>query len=161
MCFYINFVRTQDSSSLTRPTILGLQFTYIVGIGFPTLGSSQASFKKELPSHRDAFHSLILSCQCVCSLFLSLLLPPNCLTSFSSLPFLIYSFRIVEGSSLPPEPTCVEGPKLTIFDKEYALSKMGLKPLELVLASKNCLTMWFPRAFSRYRCIAEQGMDTP
>ena len=29
--------------------VLGSQFTYIVGNGFPTTGSSQPSFKKELP----------------------------------------------------------------------------------------------------------------
>ena len=54
-----------------------------------------------------------------------------------------------------------EGPKLIIPDKEYAPSEMGLKPLELVLASKNCSATWFPRTYLGYRCIAEQGKDTP
>ena len=54
-----------------------------------------------------------------------------------------------------------EGPKLIIPDKEYAPSEMGLKPLELVQASKNCSVAWFPRAFLGYRCIAKQGKDTP
>ena len=50
---------------------------------------------------------------------------------------------------------------MIISDKEYAPSEMGLKLLELVLASKNCLAAWFPRAFSGYRRIVEQGKDTP
>ena len=50
---------------------------------------------------------------------------------------------------------------MIIPDKEYAPSEMGLKPLELVLASKNCSAAWFPRAFLGYRCIAKQGKDTP
>ena len=41
-------VRTQ-LSLLNHTLRLGTQFTYIVGNGFPTLGSSQPSFKKELP----------------------------------------------------------------------------------------------------------------
>ena len=50
---------------------------------------------------------------------------------------------------------------MIISDKEYASSEMGLKLLELVLASKNCLAAWFFRAFSRYLCIVEQVKDTP
>ena len=50
---------------------------------------------------------------------------------------------------------------MIIPDKEYAPSEIGLKPLELVQASKNCLVAWFPRAFLGYRCIAKQGKDTP
>ena len=54
-----------------------------------------------------------------------------------------------------------EGPKLIIPDKEYAPLEIGLKPLELMLAFKNCSAVWFLRAFPGYRCIAEQGKDTP
>ena len=50
---------------------------------------------------------------------------------------------------------------MIISDKEYAPSKMGLKLLELVLASKNCSAAWFSRAFPRYLCIVEQVKDTP
>ena len=67
-------VHTQDSSSLTGPIVLGLQFIYIVGIRFPTLGSSRASFKEGLPSCRDVFPlPYTLVPVCLFSLFLSFL----------------------------------------------------------------------------------------
>ena len=40
---------------------------------------------------------------------------------------------------ITPGSTRVVGPKLIIPDKEYASLEMGLRTLELVLASKNCL----------------------
>ena len=78
-------------------------------LGFlPWVAPGRAS-KRNYPLIMMPFLSLILLCYCVCSLFISLLLPPNCQTPFFSSLFLIYSFRIVAGSSLPPDPTHVGG----------------------------------------------------
>ena len=67
----------------------------------------------------------------------------------------------MEGLSLPPNPTRVGGAQVDYSWQEICSIGNGVELLELVLASKNYLAVWFPRAFPRYWCIAEQSKDTP
>ena len=66
----------------------------------------------------------------------------------------------MEESWLPLVPLVWVGPKLIIPDKEYASLEMGLRTLELVLASKNCLAAWLPRALLGCQGIATHHRDT-